>query len=208
MSKQATPPPPGDKPKPGGNAPPPPPAWRHWLLPIGIVVALFAWILLPAVHVPSPTSLSYSQFLTDVNAHKVKTVVIPQNGGTSTGTLTDKTLTGPEADGLGVLFSLCLLTSGDVGRPTDDLPRLGLARVDHAHAQTIGLGMAVRADHLTDDEVLERSNAVALNALHLGSGHGQSRGQLARIELRIAVRAQPGQRHPHLYLSRKRRSLS
>jgi cell division protease FtsH len=91
MSKQATPPPPGDKPKPGGNAPPPPPAWRHWLLPIGIVVALFAWILLPAVHVPSPTSLSYSQFLTDVNAHKVKTVVIPQNGGTSTGTLTDKT---------------------------------------------------------------------------------------------------------------------
>ena len=50
MSKQATPPPPGDKPKPGGNAPPPPPAWRHWLLPIGIVVALFAWILLPAVH--------------------------------------------------------------------------------------------------------------------------------------------------------------
>ena len=91
MSKQATPPPPGDKSKPGGNAPPPPPAWRHWLLPIGIVVALFLWILLPAVHVPSPTSLSYTQFQTDVNAHKVKTVVIPQNGGTSTGTLTDKT---------------------------------------------------------------------------------------------------------------------
>jgi cell division protease FtsH len=90
MSKQATPPPPGDKPAPG-NAPPPPPAWRHWLLPIGILVALFAWILLPAVHQPAPTSLTYSQFLTDVNAHKVKTVVIPQNGGTSTGTLTDKT---------------------------------------------------------------------------------------------------------------------
>src|SRR5215469_18268562 len=90
MSKQATPPPPGDKPS-GGNPPPPPPAWRHWLLPIGILVALFAWILLPAVHQPAPTSLSYSQFLTDVNAHKVKTVVIPQNGGTSSGTLTDKT---------------------------------------------------------------------------------------------------------------------
>ena len=40
---------------------------------------------------PSPTSLSYSQFLTDVTAHKVKTVTIPQNGGTSTGTLTNKT---------------------------------------------------------------------------------------------------------------------
>src|SRR6516162_233040 len=90
MSKQATPPPPGDKPAPG-NAPPPPPAWRHWLLPIGIVVALFAWILLPAVHQPAPTSLSYSQFLSDVSAHKVKTVVIPQNGGTSTGTLTNNT---------------------------------------------------------------------------------------------------------------------
>jgi cell division protease FtsH len=90
MSKQVTPPPPGDKPAPG-NAPPPPPAWRHWLLPIGIVVALFAWVLLPAVHQPAPTSLTYSQFMTDVNAHKVKTVDIPQNGGTSTGTLTDKT---------------------------------------------------------------------------------------------------------------------
>src|SRR4029077_14840716 len=70
--------------------PPPPPAWRHWLLPIGIVVALFAWILLPAVHQPAPTSLTYSQFLSDVSAHKVKTVDIPQNGGTSTGTLTNK----------------------------------------------------------------------------------------------------------------------
>ena len=90
MSKQATPPPPGDKPKPGERAAAAA-AWRHWLLPIGIVVALFLWILLPAVHAPAPTSLSYSQFLTDVNAHKVKTVTIPQNGGTSTGTLTDGT---------------------------------------------------------------------------------------------------------------------
>ena len=86
MSKQVTPPPPGDKPAPG-NAPPPPPAWRHWLLPIGIVVALFAWILLPAVHQAPQTSLTYSQFLTDVSAGKVKTVTIAQPGCTSTGTL-------------------------------------------------------------------------------------------------------------------------
>jgi cell division protease FtsH len=90
MSKQATPPPPGDKPS-GGNPPPPPPAWRHWLLPVGILVALFAWILLPAVHQAPQTTLTYSQFLNDVSAGKVKTVTIAQSGGTSTGTLKDGT---------------------------------------------------------------------------------------------------------------------
>jgi len=90
MSKQATPPPPGDKPSPG-KPPPPPPRWRHWLLPVGIVVAVFLWIFLPAVHQTAPTSLTYSQFLSDVSAHKVKTVTIPQAGGTSSGTLTDGT---------------------------------------------------------------------------------------------------------------------
>jgi cell division protease FtsH len=90
MSKQATPPPPGDKPTPG-KPPPPPPAWRHWLLPIGIIVALFLWIYLPAVHQTGQTSLTYSQWLTDVSAHKVKTVTIAQPGGTSNGTLTNGT---------------------------------------------------------------------------------------------------------------------
>ena len=90
MSKQATPPPPGDKPGPG-NAPPPPPAWRHWLLPVGILAALFLWIYLPAVHQTPQTTLTYSQFLSDVSAHKVKTVTIAQSGGTSTGTLTSGT---------------------------------------------------------------------------------------------------------------------
>ena len=90
MSKQATPPPPGDKPPPG-KPPPPPPRWRHWLLPIAIMVAVFLWIFLPAVHQTPPTSLTYSQFLSDVSAHKVKTITIPQAGGTSTGTLTTGT---------------------------------------------------------------------------------------------------------------------
>jgi cell division protease FtsH len=90
MSKQATPPPPGDKPTPG-KPPPPPPAWRHWLLPIGIIVALFLWIYLPAVHQTGQTSLTYSQWLSDVSAHKVKTVTIAQPGGTSNGTLTNGT---------------------------------------------------------------------------------------------------------------------
>jgi cell division protease FtsH len=90
MSKQATPPPPGDKPAPT-NPPPPPPAWRHWLLPIGILVALFLWIYLPAVHTAGQTSLTYSKFLSDVTAHSVKTVTIAQSGGTSSGTLTNNT---------------------------------------------------------------------------------------------------------------------
>ncbi len=90
MSKQATPPPPGDKPAPG-NLPSPPPGWRHWLPLAGIIVAFWLWILLPAVHQVPQTSLSYSQFLTDVSAHKVKTVTIAQAGGTSSGTLTDGT---------------------------------------------------------------------------------------------------------------------
>jgi cell division protease FtsH len=90
MSKQASPPPPGDKPTPP-TPPPPPPAWRHWLIPAGILAALFLWILLPAVHSSSPTSLNYTQFLNDVTAHKVKTITIAQPGGTSTGTLTNNT---------------------------------------------------------------------------------------------------------------------
>ncbi|MGH3277554.1 MAG: ATP-dependent zinc metalloprotease FtsH [Trebonia sp.] len=87
MSKQATPPPPGDKPAPG-KPPPPPPKWRHWLLPVGILVALFLWIYLPAVHSSGHTTLSYSQFLTNVSKHAVKTITIAQPGGTSSGTLT------------------------------------------------------------------------------------------------------------------------
>ena len=90
MSKQVSPPPPGDKPAPG-NPPPPPPAWRHWLIPVGILVALFLWIYLPAVHTAGQTSLTYSQWLTDVTKHTVKTVTIAQSGGTSSGTLTNNT---------------------------------------------------------------------------------------------------------------------
>jgi cell division protease FtsH len=90
MSKQATTPPPGDKPGPS-NPPPPPPRWRHWLLPIGLLAAFFLWLYLPTVHSSPQTTLSYSQFLSDVSAHKVKTVDIAQSGGTSSGALTSGT---------------------------------------------------------------------------------------------------------------------
>ena len=90
MSKQATPPPPGDKPPPS-NAPPPPPAWRHWLLPIGLLIAFWLWIFLTPLHQTKTTTLTYSQFLNDVSAAKVKTVDLPQSTGAATGTLTNGT---------------------------------------------------------------------------------------------------------------------
>ncbi len=91
MSKQATPPPPGDKPKP--SAPPPPPAWRNWLWPIMIVAIVALWLFLPTRS--ASTSLTYSQFLSDVNSGQVKSVQLASApGGTSTGTLKDgKTFT-------------------------------------------------------------------------------------------------------------------
>ncbi len=91
MSKQASPPPPGDKPGPGTPPPPPPPRWRHWLLPVGILVAFFLWLWLPALHSPSQTTLSYTQFQSYVAADKVKSVSIPQGTGASSGILKDGT---------------------------------------------------------------------------------------------------------------------
>ena len=87
MSKQVTPPPPGDKPSP--SAPPPPPTWRHWLWPIAIVIALGLWIALPAAHSTSQVTLTYSQLISKLDAHQVKTIALAQSGQTSTGTLTD-----------------------------------------------------------------------------------------------------------------------
>jgi cell division protease FtsH len=86
MSKQATPPPPGDKAKP--SAPPPPPTWRNWLWPIMIFVIFALFFLLPTRS--TSTSLTYSQFITDVQAHQVKTAQLATSaGGTSSGTLTN-----------------------------------------------------------------------------------------------------------------------
>src|SRR5215471_6895204 len=85
MSKQPSAPPPGDKPAP--SAPPPPPAWRHWLWPIALGIALVLWIVLPTVHSNS-VGLTYSQFISDVQAHKIKTVTLDSGGG-ATGTLSN-----------------------------------------------------------------------------------------------------------------------
>ncbi len=87
MSKQPKPPPPGDKPAP--TAPPPPPAWRHWLWPLALLAAAVLFLLLPRVGSP-PVNLTYSQFLSDVTAHKVKTFTLDNSTGSTapgTGTL-------------------------------------------------------------------------------------------------------------------------
>ncbi len=75
------------------TAPPPPPAWRHWLWLAALFIALL-YILPSFVHSTPSTQLTYSQFISDVNAHKVKTVDLPSaatSGAnvTATGTLTD-----------------------------------------------------------------------------------------------------------------------
>ncbi|MBV9203963.1 MAG: ATP-dependent zinc metalloprotease FtsH [Actinobacteria bacterium] len=86
MSKQANPPPPGDKP--ARSAPPPPPAWRNWLWLIMIVAILALFYFLPTRS--ASTSLTYSQFVHDVQAHQVKTIQLASSdGGTSSGTLTN-----------------------------------------------------------------------------------------------------------------------
>jgi len=84
MSKQANPPPDGGKPMP--TAPPPPPAWRNWLWPIMFLAILALFYLLPTRS--TSTSLTYSQFLSDVSSHQVQSLQISGSvGGTSTGTL-------------------------------------------------------------------------------------------------------------------------
>ena len=93
MSKQqqSNPPPHGDKPVP--TAPPPPPAWRHWLWPIALLATIALYLFLPGIHVNQPVSLSYSQFIADASAHKIKTVDFGNGASgsntTATGELTD-----------------------------------------------------------------------------------------------------------------------
>ncbi|HML01420.1 MAG TPA: ATP-dependent metallopeptidase FtsH/Yme1/Tma family protein, partial [Acidimicrobiales bacterium] len=74
MTRNASPPPEGDKSHP--QAPPPPPAWRHWLWLIALALFVLLFLTLPTTKVSQPVTLTYSQFLNDVHAHKVQTVTI------------------------------------------------------------------------------------------------------------------------------------
>ena len=86
MSKRAKAP--DDRPTPPKTAPPKPPRSRNFVWLIALIAAFFLWLVLPTVHSSSTTTLTYSQFLSDVSAHKIKTIDIAASGSTSTGTLT------------------------------------------------------------------------------------------------------------------------
>jgi cell division protease FtsH len=112
MSKQPAPPPPGDKPVP--TAPPPPPRWRHWLWPVAIGATLVLYLFLPGFKTNSPAQLSYSQFLSDVSGHKIKTVTFgsasngsntPVTGQLSTGKSYTTVIPGSDTTALGSKLS-------------------------------------------------------------------------------------------------------
>src|SRR5215813_1284325 len=79
MSKQPNRPAPGGRPVP--TAPPPPPAWRHWLWPVALGIAAVLFIFLPGAHFNSAVTLSYSQFIADVNTRQIKTVTFASSSG-------------------------------------------------------------------------------------------------------------------------------
>ena len=86
MTRAASSPPPGDRPAP--TAPPPPPTWRHWLWLLALGIAVVLWFVVPATSSTPQTDLTYSQFLSRVDASKVETVTIDSDGK-ATGTLTN-----------------------------------------------------------------------------------------------------------------------
>src|SRR5580692_1551699 len=63
-------------------APPPPPRWRSWVLLAGIAITLLL-LLVPGTKTTPTQNFSYSQFLTQVQANKVKSASINSTGGVS-----------------------------------------------------------------------------------------------------------------------------
>ncbi len=88
MTRPAASPPTNDQGVP--VAPGRPSPWRHALWLLVMVVLVVAFIVLPATQGRGVTTLTYSQFLSDVTAHKIKTVDI-QTDGDATGSLADGT---------------------------------------------------------------------------------------------------------------------
>src|SRR5215469_1895788 len=128
MSKQTSPAPPGDKPP--QPAPPRWPRWLNWLWLLALVAAVVLYAVLPGIHVATPVSLSYSQFITDVHAHKIKTVNFGNGssgsntvatGDLSTGKPYTTVIPGQPSAGLSAD-----LTAGGVKTVTADAPSSGL----------------------------------------------------------------------------------
>src|SRR5258707_179831 len=128
MSKQPNPPPPGDKPV--GTAPPPPPRWRYGLWPIALIAVVLLAYFLPGINIKTPVSLSYSQFIADASAHKIKTVDFGNGASgsntTVTGTLTNGTsyttvIPGPASPALSQQLTADGVKSGTPNPPSSGL---------------------------------------------------------------------------------------
>src|SRR5260370_21743430 len=131
MSKQLSPPPPGDK---SVRRPPPaPPRWLRWLWPIGLLVSVGLFIFLPGINVSTPVSLSYSQFIADASAHKIKTVTFGNGASgsntTATGDLTSGKSYTTVIPGQPTPALSAQLTADGVQSVTAEPPRSGLGSV-------------------------------------------------------------------------------
>src|SRR6266704_164636 len=131
MSKQPNPPPPGDKPV--RTAPPAPPRWLRWLWPIGLLVSVGLFLFLPGINVSTPVSLSYSQFIADASAHKIKTVTFGNGASgsntTATGDLTSGKSYTTVIPGQPTSALSAQLTADGVQSVTAEPPRSGLGSV-------------------------------------------------------------------------------
>ena len=88
------------------------------------------------------------------------------------------------------------LAGGDVGGAADD--RVGaVARIDLADLEPIGVWVLFGRENPADDEPLIRRHADAEDALDLDRAHRQQLRHLGDRQRRIAVLAQPAERHPH-----------
>jgi cell division protease FtsH len=73
------------------------------------MAALVLWVVLPTVHSTPNVTLTYSQFLSDLSGHQIKTIDLAPSGSPSTGTLTDGknyTTVIPAQAGAGLLSQL------------------------------------------------------------------------------------------------------
>ncbi len=86
MTRQASAP--GTQDRATKPAPPAPSPWRHLLWVIALALFVILFFVLPAVNTSPSVSLTYSRFLHDVDAKKVKTVTLAENGSAS-GNLTN-----------------------------------------------------------------------------------------------------------------------